>query len=244
MAAAAHDAWQDLEGRSDLHENVAMGADGTPTTRADAILDGAILDIAADEGISVLSEEAGFVDHGSDAVAVVDPLDGSRNAGRGIPFYCTSIAIGTGDLSRVHAGVVQNLVTGDAYTAEQGKGAFLNDAPVTPRPFDPNEIMVAVIADYADPEMVDRLQRRKHHLRDLGSAALEMCLVGTGALDAFEVHRPWLRVIDIAAATLFIREAGGIVIDPATRESLATPFNLDVRTGVLAAKAGSEEVLS
>jgi fructose-1,6-bisphosphatase/inositol monophosphatase family enzyme len=71
-----------------------------------------------------------------------------------------------------------------------------------------------------------------------------MSLVGTGALDAFVVREPWLRVIDIAAGTLFVREAGGVVVEPAGAP-LATPFDLAARTGVIAgrSRAALEAVL-
>lgn len=234
LADAAFDAWLEIEDQPGLHDEVGMGADGTATTRADAHLDKAVLERAADFGVSVLSEEAGFVDNGSDLVAVVDPLDGSRNAGRGIPLHCTSIAVGRDDLLGLEAGVVKNLVTADLYSAAKGQGAYLNGEPVPQRAFDPDDVMVAVIADSSVDEVKQEQERRGHHLRDLGSAAMELCLVGTGALDAFIVRQPWLRVIDIAAGTLFVREAGGRVMDPRGGE-LATPFDLDARTGLLAA---------
>lgn len=235
LAAAAADAWQEIADHRDLDAVVGQGADGTPTSRADRILDQAVLERAAALGVSVLSEEAGFIDHGSREIAVVDPLDGSRNAGRGIPLHCTSIAVGRDNLRGVTAGVVRNLVTGDIYSAKRGEGARVNGQAVQPRAFDPDEVMVAVIADSTLDEVKQSQERRGHHLRDLGSAALELCLVGTGALDAFLVRSPWLRVIDVAAGTVFCEEAGGIVLDPADGMPLATPFSLDARCGVVAA---------
>lgn len=235
LADAAYGAWRDVAGRDDLDAVVGMGADGTSTSVADRALDAAILARAADLQVSVLSEEAGFVDHGSELIAVVDPLDGSRNAGRGIPFHCTSVAIGRRDVRGLVAGVVRNLVTGDAYAAERGGGVHVNGARPAPRAFDADEVLVAIIADSSNDEVKQMQARRGHHLRDLGAAALELCLVGTGALDAFLVRQPWLRVIDVAAGTLFVEEAGGLVLDPATGEPLATPFSLDARCGVVAA---------
>jgi len=239
LADAAFDAWTGVQDRADRHAKVGLGAGGNPTSRADDALEKAILLKAADLGVSVLSEEAGYVDNGSELLAVVDPLDGSRNAGRGIPLHCTSVAIGrattAGTMAQLEAGAVQNLVTGDLYVAKRGHGAFLNGAPVRQQPFDPDEVVVGVIADYADVEIEEAHAAREHHLRDLGSAALELCLVGTGAMDAFVVRRPWLRVIDIAAATLFAREAGGAVLDPTTGDALDMPLNLEARSGVLAA---------
>jgi myo-inositol-1(or 4)-monophosphatase len=239
LADAAHDAWQPVASRRDRHDVLRVGADGTPTTRADDRLDEAILATADELGVSVLSEESGFTDHGSHYVAVVDPLDGSRNAGRGLPFFCTSIAIGTrgqeGRLSDVVAGCVRDLTLGTRYEAVRG-AATVDGSPVRPRRFDPDEILIAMIADYEDPATLDRLQRKGQHARDLGSAALELCYVGTGALDVFDVRRRWLRIIDIAAGTLFVRESGGLVLDPESGKDLDVPFDLAARTGIIAAR--------
>lgn len=236
LADAATEAWKGVGGRSDRHDKVGLGAGGNLTSKADLELEQAIVTTATQLGISVLSEEAGFVDNGSELLAVVDPLDGSRNAGRGIPFHCTSIAIGRGggSLSGLLAGAVRSLVTGDTYTAQRGAGARANGKPVRRTAFHEDEVMVGVIADYSDTEIAEAHARRDHHIRDLGSAALEMCLVGTGAMDAFIVRKPWLRVVDIAAATLFVREAGGSVHDPLTGLDLDTPFDMSARCGVLA----------
>ncbi len=246
LAAAAYDAWRGIQARSDLHEKVGKGAGGNATSRADAVLEAAILEAAKPFGMSVLSEEAGFVKGDGPLLAVVDPLDGSRNAGRGIPFHCTSVAVGpaTGRLGDLRAGVVRNLVTGDLYEATKGGGALLNGKAIAPRPFDSKEFLLGTIADYAEAEIEEAHRRPGRHIRDLGSAALEMCLVGTGALDAFHVRKPWLRVIDIAAATLVVREAGGQVLDPATGRDLDMPLNLEVRSGILAThSAGARKVL-
>jgi NAD+ kinase len=241
LAAAAHEAWAAVAAMPDRHAKLGMGAGGNLTSRADDILEQAILRRARELGVSVLSEEAGLVDLGSDLLAVVDPLDGSRNAGRGIPFHCTSVAVGParGTLGALQAGVVRNLVTGDTYAAAAGQPATLNGVPVRQAPFDPAEVMVGIIADYSESEIDEAHAHPDHHIRDLGSAALEICLVGTGALDAFIVRKPWLRVIDIAAATVFVRACGGRVIDPATGQDLDVPLTMEVRTGILAA-AGTE----
>jgi NAD+ kinase len=237
LADAAYDAYRGIADRSDLHDKVGLGAGGNITNRVDAVVEAAVLARAQEYGISVLSEEAGLILRDSALMAVVDPVDGSRNAGRGIPFHCASVAIGpaTGTLKDLEAGVVRNLVTGDTYACRRGHGATVNGKSLPSRDFDADEVMVGVIADYSESEIDEAHARPEHHIRDLGSAALELCLVGTGALDAFLVRKPWLRIIDIAAATLFVREAGGTVTDPLTALDLDVPLDLAVRTGVLAA---------
>ncbi|MEK6986007.1 MAG: inositol monophosphatase family protein [Candidatus Thermoplasmatota archaeon] len=246
LTAAAFDAWLSIEARPDNHETVGRGAGGNATSRADSVLEQAILEAAKPFGLTVLSEEAGLVRGDGPLLAVVDPLDGSRNAGRGIPFHCASVAVGPvqGRLADLEAGVVQNLVTGDLYEAVRGGGATLNGQPIKPRPFDAKELVLGTIADYADLEIEEAHRRPGRHIRDLGAAALEMCLVGTGALDAFHVRKPWLRVIDIAAATLIVREAGGQVLDPASGRDLDMPLNLEVRSGILAThSAGARKAI-
>ncbi|HLF16267.1 MAG TPA: inositol monophosphatase family protein, partial [Candidatus Thermoplasmatota archaeon] len=141
LADAAYGAWQRVKDRADRHDKVGVGAGGNPTSKADDALEKAILRKAKGFGLTVLSEEAGLVGQGSDLIAVVDPLDGSRNAGRGIPFHCTSVAVGKAgpkaSLGGLQAGVVRNLVTGDTYAAAKGKGATLNGKPVRRSAFDP-----------------------------------------------------------------------------------------------------------
>lgn len=234
LAGAAFDAWQDIEGRTDLADDVAMGADGTATSRGDQLVERAMLDEAAAIGVNVLSEEAGRIDHGSPLTAVIDPIDGTRNASRGIPFFCTSVAIGAGSMTGTQAGVVMNLVTADIYAATAGRGATCNGDDIRRRPFDADDVTLALIADYADLPTVERMQQKSWHIRDLGSAALELCLVGTGALDGFHVPKNWLRVIDIAAGTLFAREAGGRVVAPGTDVDLDMAYDLIGRTGLTA----------
>jgi NAD+ kinase len=236
LADAATAAWEKVKSRADRHEKVGLGAGGNLTSKADQEMEAPILALCAKMGLSVLSEEAGFVDAGSALIAIVDPLDGSRNAGRGIPFHCTSVAVAHAgsSLKSLEAGVVRNLVTGDTYTARRGAGASANGHPVGRSLFDPEEVMVGIIADYSDSEIAEAHAKPDHHIRDLGSAALEMCLVGTGAMDAFVVRKPWLRVVDIAAATLFVREAGGGVHDPLTGLDLDVPFTMSARCGVMA----------
>lgn len=235
LADAAFDAWTDVQGRDDLHDEVGMGADGTPTSRVDRFLDEAILDEAADLGVGVVSEETGRRDGEVGTWAYVDPLDGSRNAGRGIPFFCTSIAVAHREgADGLRAGVVRNLVTGDVYDARRGGGFRCNGRPFAHRGFDADEVMVALIADSSVDDVQREQQRRGHHIRDLGSAAMELSLVATGALDAFIVRKDWLRNVDIAAGMLIVEEAGGVVEAPGGGPADLT-FDVTDRLGLVAA---------
>jgi len=208
---------------------VCMGADGTPTQHVDKIAEEVALEVV-DGRVNVLSEEAGYVDNGSSYTMVLDPIDGTRNAVNGVPFYCTSIAIGRQRLSDVIYGLVRNLPTGDTYTAEKGEGAACNGRPISVRSRD-EPLLSLVLGTSGNEATWQRV--RHHHIRSLGAAALEMSLVAAGALDAYYQANEYLRVTDFAAGALLVREAGGAVYD-SRGDVLDVSLDLDVRSSVLA----------
>ena len=139
----------------------------------------------------VISEE-GFEDYRGSKypVIVVDPIDGTSNFTRNVPFSAISIALSkSDDFSDIYVGLVMNLFTRDIYFGYKGKGAYKNS----------RRIRASRIRDTSYP-------------RHFGSAALEDCFVGEGILDAHIDVRGDLRVFDIAASQLIVREAGGKVI--------------------------------
>jgi fructose-1,6-bisphosphatase/inositol monophosphatase family enzyme len=216
-------------------KTIGIGADGTPTSYIDKVAEDVALKVLEKSKVKVnlLSEEKGFVDFGGTHVIVLDPVDGTRNAYRGIPLYAVSLAIGTSKISDIEYGVVQNIPTGDLFTAEKNHGAFLNAAPIR-------------VCEMPSPEMVSSISlgknytpragslSKKGNVRSLGSASLEMCMVAISALDYYLVGRDILRVVDIAAATLIVREAGGFV-KTVNGNDLDMGFNLEERTSVIAA---------
>lgn len=208
---------------------VCMGADGTPTQHIDKVAEDVALDVI-DGRVNVLSEEAGFVDNGCRYTMVLDPIDGTRNAVNGVPFYCASLAVGRQRLSDVVYGLVRNLPTGDTYTAERDNGAACNGQPMSVRQRE-EPLFSLVLGTSGNEETWQRV--RHHHIRSLGAAALEMSLVAAGALDGYYQANEYLRVTDFAAGALLVREAGGAVYDGGGTE-LDVPLSLDVRSSVLA----------
>jgi len=167
------------------------------------------LDLVADEiairiltgaGYQVISEESGVSGSGEFQV-VVDPIDGSTNCDRGVPFFSTSLALMRGE--ELIGGVVRNQATGDLYEGAKGEGARLNGQSIHSNgQTDPSE---ALVAFSGFPE--HRFTWFQN--RGLGSAALEICLVAEGSLDVFSVAEqsslnPW----DYLAGLLIAREAG------------------------------------
>ena len=221
--------------------NVGLGADGTITKYVDKLAEDAAVNFLQKSKVkvNVLSEEIGFIDNGAEYTFVLDPVDGTRNAYRGIPFYSISIAIGKSKISDVEYGIVKNIPTGDVFTAEKRHGAFLNKNRIgTPEVPDREPLCSLALGNNYDKVTLSLAKRDK--VRSLGSASLEMCMVAIGALDFYAIGKDYIRIVDIAASTLILREAGGIVTN-IFGEELDMPFSLDERSSVVA--ACSEEII-
>ena len=201
------------EGRRDL----GLKVDGyQPSTRlVDRIAEDTIVGYVKENDLplNILSEELGYFDRGADRTLVVDPVDGTHNAIRSIPLYATSLAVGTKNLLDVEVGLVSNLATGVTYWAERGKGAFRDGVPLRTRPLPQSGRMFLAYVGRHSRDETDSLLRLSTRARSLGCASLEMCLVAEGHADAYIVLSPpeqhGMKVWDIAASYLLLREAGG-----------------------------------
>lgn len=223
----------------DPAEVLGRGADGAPSTRIDRVAEAAVLRVLEYEGVSldVLSEEAGFLDRGGKATLVLDPIDGTHNALRGVPAYAVSMAIGRSRLSDVQEGLVRDLASGATFYAAKGQGAKRNGRPIRVHPYDAKDQLFSVyLGSNAHPD-AGRVASRARRVRNLGAASLDLCLVASGAADAYYVHTSVvdtkLRVVDIAAGVLIVREAGGLVLDLAGSD-LDLPIEATARTDLVA----------
>jgi myo-inositol-1(or 4)-monophosphatase len=187
---------------------------------ADLHLDDVVVPALLSEGFDVISEESGAHIAGSDVLVVVDPLDGSTNASRGIPWFATSLCAFVGDDSVValvvdQAAAVRGLRR--TWWAARGGGAFSDryGAVRRLRPStcaDPGSAIVAISG--FPPRSLGWMQ-----FRALGAAALDLCLVADGSLDGFidcsvDAHGVW----DHAAGALICAEAGAMVGDALGRD--------------------------
>ena len=193
-------------------------------TRAESILYEELS--KARQGYSFLMEERGVVE-GPDKTHtwIIDPLDGTTNFLHGIPQFAISVALEReGELV---AGLVYNPATGDIYTAERGKGAFLNDnrrLRVAGRPDLANAVIVTGVPHRGKPGHERHLRELAAVMRDCsgirrtGSAALDLAWVAQGRFDGYWERdiQPW----DMAAGIVLVREAGGIVSDPEGRQDM------------------------
>jgi myo-inositol-1(or 4)-monophosphatase len=153
-------------------------------------------------GLTVLSEESGMTgDGGSGLLAVIDPIDGSTNAFRGVPFYSTSICVLDDEGPRV--GVVTNQATGLRYAAVRGDGAQKDGRAITPSGCEDLEAAIVGISGFpgTHPGWAQ--------YRALGAASLECCAVADGVLDAYlVVGGSTLYSWDYLAGLLVCREVG------------------------------------
>jgi len=215
--------------------NLGLGADGTITKYVDKLAEDTALDVInkSKTKVNVLSEEIGFIDNNAEYTFVLDPLDGTRNAYRGISFYSVSLAIGKSKISDVEYGIVKNIPSSDVFLAEKGHGAFMNGKRIGV-PEIPDKETLSSLALGKNCDKTTLRLAKKEKVRSLGSSALEICMVAIGGLDYFVIGKEYLRVIDIAAATLILREAGGVVTN-ILGEELDMPFDLNEHTSVVAA---------
>ena len=221
-------------------KSVGVGASGDRTILADKVAEDVLLEsILGVEGVRVLSEEAGAAgEAGAETLAVVDPLDGSSNFERGIPFYCTSVAIVEGNsIEDVSVGVVRDLVSGDVYHAVKGRGARKNGRAVaTSGVSDISKAVVGADLSRGTPLMVSGLapliSGAKRHVH-FGANALELCLLADGTIDAFVDARGKIRITDFAAAYLIAKEAGAEISAP-DGGRLKASFDLERRLSFVA----------
>jgi myo-inositol-1(or 4)-monophosphatase len=194
-----------------------------------------------DMPLTVISEERGHVDlnGGGTTHVVVDPIDGSRNAKRGIPAYSVSIAVADGTtIGDVRFAYVHDLALDEDWHAAPGQGAYLQDNRLPPLPAGPELEILAL--EIIHPELVVKsadaiAATGAQRLRALGSFALALCWVAGGRYDALATLSA-SRSVDFAAGQLIVTEAGGAVAMPDAGGQVATTsLDLTTRTRVVAA---------
>jgi myo-inositol-1(or 4)-monophosphatase len=192
---------------------------------------------------TAISEERGVVEFGDDGVLVViDPIDGSTNAKRGLTHHALSIAVADGPtMADVRFGYVFDLGPGEEWRAELGGGAFLDDAPVVPQPERRTKAgkLEVIAIESADPRWLaassDALVDIAYRVRAMGAIAISLCQVAPTRVDGMATL--WKsRAVDCAAAQLVVRESGGLVRFVGCDEPLGAPLDLEPRAPVVAAR--------
>jgi myo-inositol-1(or 4)-monophosphatase len=192
---------------------------------------------------TLVSEEAGTKKLGfgsSTCYVITDPVDGTTNAVRGLPFSANVIAVSREPWLRdVETAIVSDIIHDVTYTAQKNMGAFRNGKHI--KPSETSEIADAVIGvdlnTFKIEELLAKMEglfRVGKHFRHFGANALEICYVADGSTDAFIDIRGKLRVTDMVASYLILREAGGIMVTPEGKE-LDVPLAATQRLSFIAA---------
>ena len=231
-----------LPTRAEREPVVGSGEGGDETTAIDRAAEEVILARVREAAGAVVSEEVGRLGASGLPLVVVDPIDGSLNAKRGIPFFAVSIAVAEGEtMDDVVFGFVHDFGSREEWTARRGEGAWLNGQPLgAVRPKDEVEILsfeatlTSLVARDA-PKVADLA----HRLRIMGSLALSFCHLAAGRVDAVCSLKP-ARSVDIAAAQLLCRELGlAVDLFDVVEPFGAAPLDLEQRSRVV---AGSDAV--
>lgn len=196
---------------------IGIGAGGDKTFPVDKIAEDIIISELEDSRLplSIVSEEYGRKDiNGGGAKVLIDPIDGSKNAIAGIPFYCTSIAIADGDtIGSISIAYVINLINGDEFHAERNKGTFLNGERISSQK--DNEFYLIAYEAQTPGKDIARilpLLSNARKTRCLGATALDLAYLAYGAISVFVTPSP-SRSFDFGGGWLLAREAGGISSD-------------------------------
>ena len=230
--------------------DLGRGAGGDQMKLVDLAAEKAIVEVLLQHGVSftLVSEESGIKEFGAnakDCYVTVDPIDGTTNLVRGLPFYCSSIAISHKPLlSDVYAAIVADLFHGTTYTATKGNGAFRDGEKIATSTV--TSLAKAVIgldlntfkAKEIAPQLSELIQNTKH-IRHFGANALELCFVAEGLTDAFVDIRGKLRTTDVAAGFLILKEAGGTISAP---DGQAVDVKLDPRQTLKFVASGNAKI--
>ena len=188
--------------------------------------DAAVLEVLHQAGVAVVSEESGRTGPDAAAITVVlDPVDGSTNCSRGIPYWAISLC--AFDADGPLCALVANQVTGQRNTAIRGGGAWRDGVALSPSKVERVEQSVVTV------QGLPRTMLPWKQLRALGSIALELCDVAAGGFDASLAGGSWAGPWDYLGGMLVCREAGATVVDAQGRELAVT--DPDERRQVLAA---------
>ena len=237
---------KDLLGTSEGASKISLGAGGDISRKIDIVAETAVLNTIKSSNISpvIIGEECGIVNlnksysssssspsssnssnNNDNGFVIMDAVDGTTNAIRGIPFSCCSLAFANEfKLSSVTDAVVLDLFTGDIYSASKQKGSFFNNKKISVRnekdfssitsleDFKSIDLLIGTNVSGVPTNILDEISKVisfSSHIRHFGANALELCYFARGFMDAYIDIRGKIRSTDMAAAYLIAKEAGG-----------------------------------
>ena len=224
IALNVYNAINPILGLKEASEKAQKGAGGDTSMQIDLIAENIVINTLENENLSILliSEEIGekYIGDKQKAIEsqntlIVDPVDGSNNAVRGIPYCSVSIAYARGkNIGDIKSAVVLDLVSKDIYWAIKGEGAYLNANKIHVSDLDLSdksffELNLPKKNAFKNIERLIPIIQHFHRMRILGSSALTLCQVARGSMEAFINLRESNRLVDVAAGYLILKEAGG-----------------------------------
>ena len=204
-------------GKKISKDAIGIGASGDKTYPIDKIAEDIILSglERSGESLTIISEEIGVGDiKGGGKTVLIDPVDGSRNAIAGVPFYCTSIAVADGNrVGDISLAYVLNLISGEEFWAEKGRGAFLNGERIVTQT---DDILYLTAYEAQSPAKdiprILPLLSESRKTRCFGATALDIAYLACGSISIFANPSP-SRSFDFSGGWLLVQEAGGVFTD-------------------------------
>ena len=235
---------KDLLGTIDGASKISLGAGGDISRKIDIVAENTVLNTIKSNNISptIVGEECGIINlnksssspnNNNDGFLIMDAVDGTTNAIRGLPFSCCSLAFANEfKLSSVIDAVVLDLFTGDIYSASKEKGSFFNNKKIHVKNEDFNsiesledlkslDILIGTNVSGVPSNILNEISKVllfSTHIRHFGANALELCYFARGFMDAYIDIREKIRTTDMAAGYLIAKEAGGKLYSPNGQE--------------------------
>jgi myo-inositol-1(or 4)-monophosphatase len=234
---------KDLLGTIDGGSKISRGAGGDISRKIDIIAEKTVLNTIKSNNIfpTIVGEECGIVNlnkssssnNNNEGFLIMDAVDGTTNAIRGLPFSCCSLAFANEfKLSSVIDAVVLDLFTGDIYSASKEKGSFYNNKKIYVKNEDFNsiesledlksfDVVIGTNISGITSDILNELSKVllfSTHIRHFGANALELCYFARGFMDAYIDIREKIRATDMAAGYLIAKEAGGKLYSPDGQE--------------------------
>ena len=214
---------KNLIGTEEGNRKIGKGAGGDMSRKIDLVAERAVIDTIKRHNFNptIIGEECGRIG-GENGYLIMDAIDGTTNAVRNIPFYCSSIAYAIDfKLSSVVDAAIIDLVSGDLYYASKNKGAYLNGKKIEVRKYNNNnsshteenkDVVIGMnISGVSEHIMacMSKIICKANHARHFGANALELCYFARGFMDAYIDFRDKIRSTDMAAAYLIVKESRG-----------------------------------
>ena len=257
IAINVYNAIHPILGTKKAAEKSKRGAGGDVSMQIDLIAENIVIDTLENENVNLLliSEELGEQYIGnkekaikSQNVLIIDPVDGSNNAVRGIPYCSISIAYAIGrTINDIKKAVILDLNTKDIYWAIKGEGAYLNnnriyvsDLDITDNCF--FELNLPMKNFFKHIDNLKLIFKRFYRIRVLGSSALTLCQLAKGSMEAFINLRETNRLVDVAAGLLILKEAGGRIFSLDGKE-IKEELSINLKFSFIACNSNLEPFL-